>query len=159
MAEMWARVDDRLIHGQVVVGWRRFLRYGAICVVDDVAAGDSVLGDVLRLAVPAGVALAVCTAAEVSGVLAGSTCARTLLLFRSPQAVLGAMEAGLALRTLCVGNLAASPGSVRVLRSISLAPAQAEALGTLAARGVAIVFQPTPEDVAVRWETVRDRHF
>ena len=72
MSQLWARVDDRLIHGQVVVGWRQHLCYQAICVVDDVVAADAVLRDVLRLATPADVGLDVCTTEEALGVLAGA---------------------------------------------------------------------------------------
>jgi mannose/fructose/N-acetylgalactosamine-specific phosphotransferase system component IIB len=57
----WARIDDRLIHGQVTVGWRQHLRYNTICVVDDLAAADPVMRDVLRLATPSDVALHVYT--------------------------------------------------------------------------------------------------
>ena len=57
--DIWFRVDDRLIHGQVTVGWRQYLRYAEIWVVDDVARGDPYLQDALRLAAPEGVAVRV----------------------------------------------------------------------------------------------------
>ena len=52
---IWVRVDDRLIHGQVTVGWRQYLRYAEIWVVDDLAREDPYLQDALRLAAPEGV--------------------------------------------------------------------------------------------------------
>ena len=159
MSQLWARVDDRLIHGQVVVGWRQHLRYQAICVVDDAVAADRVLCDVLRLATPPGIGLEVCTVEEALSGLAGATSSATLLLLKSPQAALRLLDGGLALRQLNVGNLASAPGSVRVLGAISLTLAHVEALDSLATRGVEITFQSTPDQAAVPWETLRKRHF
>jgi len=157
----WTRIDDRLIHGQVTVGWRQHLRYDTICVVDDLAAADPVMRDVLRLATPSGVALHVYTVQEAAHALATPASDRTLLLLKSPQAALALAdaEAGLPLSRLTVGNLAAGPGSVRVLKSISLAPEHVAALAALAARGVEITFQPTPDDHPVDWQALRRRHF
>jgi mannose PTS system EIIAB component len=57
--EVWVRIDDRLIHGQVTVGWRQYLRYAEIWVVDDQARDDPYLQDALRLAAPEGVVVRV----------------------------------------------------------------------------------------------------
>jgi PTS system mannose-specific IIB component len=53
--DIWVRVDDRLIHGQVTVGWRQYLRYAEIWVVDDQVQGDLYVQDALCLAAPDGV--------------------------------------------------------------------------------------------------------
>jgi PTS system mannose-specific IIB component len=155
----WVRIDDRLIHGQVTVGWQQHLRYRAICVVDDVAATDPALHDVLRLATPDDVALYVYTTKEAADALAPSPPDKTLLLLKSPQTGLALVEGGLSLSQLNVGNLAARPGSVRVLQSISLTVEDVAALDALAARGIAITFQPTPDDPAVEWQALRRRRF
>ena len=155
----WARIDDRLLHGQVTVGWRQHLRYRAICVVDDVTAADPALRDALRLAAPAGVAVHVYATKEAASALTASLPDNTLLLLKSPQTALDLVEGGLPLSRINVGNLAARPGSVRVLQSISLAGEHVAALDALAARGIAVTFQPTPGDPPVEWGTLRQRHF
>jgi PTS system mannose-specific IIB component len=151
----WARIDDRLIHGQVVVGWRQHLRYDAIYVVDDKVGEDPFLRHVLCLSAPSGVIVHVYTMAEAVAALSAPTPDRVLLLFKRPQAALALVEGGVRLPHLNVGNLAAEPGSVRVLKSISLTPDHVAALDALAERGVHITFQPTPDDPQVSWRTVR----
>jgi mannose/fructose/N-acetylgalactosamine-specific phosphotransferase system component IIB len=153
----WARVDDRLIHGQVVVAWRSYLRFDAIAVVDDAVAGDPYLRDVLCMAAPADLDVGVYTTKEAVDVLTAPVSSRVLLLFTRPETALALVEAGVALPHLNVGNLAASPGSRRVLGSISLSSAHADALDALAARGVRITFQATPDDPALDWQAVRRR--
>lgn len=48
------RVDDRLIHGQVVVGWGRPLALEFIVLVDDEVAANEWEQELYRMAVPAG---------------------------------------------------------------------------------------------------------
>jgi PTS system mannose-specific IIB component len=156
-ASYWARVDDRLIHGQVTVAWRRHLGYEAIWIVDDALSEDPFLAETLRLAAPQSVAVEACTVAAAADALRVRPPERVLLLFRQLQAVLGLVEAGIALGQLVVGNLAPSPGSKRVMRSIALNAAQVAALDALAARGARVIFQPTPDDPALGWVVVRRR--
>jgi mannose/fructose/N-acetylgalactosamine-specific phosphotransferase system component IIB len=153
----WVRVDDRLIHGQVVVTWRHHLRCDAIHVVDDAAAGDPYLHDALRLAAPAGLAVEVHTIGEAVDVLTASLPGRVLLLVKDPRTALALVEGGVAISHLNVGNLAAASGSRRVVGAISLTPEHAAALDALAARGVRITFQAIPDDLALDWSAVRRR--
>jgi mannose/fructose/N-acetylgalactosamine-specific phosphotransferase system component IIB len=152
----WVRVDDRLIHGQVVVAWRNYLRFDTIFVVDDEVAGDPYLRDVLCLAAPAGLTVGVYTTAGAVSTLTASAVGQIVLLKR-PETALALAKAGVPLPQLNVGNIAAAPGSRRVVGSISLTPAHVAALDALAGRGVCITFQATPDDPALDWETVRRR--
>jgi PTS system mannose-specific IIB component len=152
----WFRVDDRLIHGQVVVAWRDYLRYDTILIVDDELAGDPYLRDVLCLAAPAGVKVGVHTTTEAVSVLIAPAFGQIVLLKR-PETALALVEAGVPLPQLNVGNLAAAPGSRRVVGSISLTPAHVLTLDALAGHGVRVTFQATPDDPALDWETVRRR--
>jgi mannose/fructose/N-acetylgalactosamine-specific phosphotransferase system component IIB len=155
---IWARLDDRLIHGQVVVGWRQHLRFEAIHVVDDEVARDPFLRDVLRAAAPAGVAVEVYAAKEAADALAASSSRMVLLLVKRPQTALALLEAGVPLVQLNVGNLAPAPGSTRAVRAISLTPSHAAALDELAERGVRVTLQPTLDDPAIEWGAVRGKY-
>jgi PTS system mannose-specific IIB component len=153
----WARVDDRLIHGQVAVAWRRHLGYEAIWIVDDALCEDPFLAETLRLAAPQDVAVEAHTVAAAVDALRTQMPERLLLLFRQPQAAVALVEAGADFKQVVVGNLAPSLGSKRVMRSITLNAAQVAALDALTARGVRVIFQPTPDDPALGWVAVRRR--
>jgi len=160
--DLWVRVDDRLIHGQVTVGWRQHLRYTEIWVVDDLVRADPFLPDVLRLSAPDGVSVRVygveeAAAAWSRAVREPAAGRKVLLLAKQPQSVLVLIEAGLPLSHLNVGNLAARPGSRRAFKAISLTPEHIAALDALAGRGVRITFQLAPEDAARDWSAVRQR--
>lgn len=158
--DCWVRVDDRLIHGQVTVGWRQHLRYEQIWVVDDGVAADPVLRDVLYLGAPSDVKVEVFGIEDAAAVLIeglGQRPRHCLLLLKSPAVALALVERGMALARLNVGNVAASPGSRRAHKTVSLTADQGAALDALAARGIEIAFQQTPDDAAVGWDVIRRR--
>jgi mannose/fructose/N-acetylgalactosamine-specific phosphotransferase system component IIB len=87
---------------------------------------------------------------------------KALLLLKAPQTALALFKGGVSMTPwggkgphLNVGNIAAAPGRKRVFRSISLGPEQAAALDALAAQGVRITFQSTPDDAQADWQATR----
>ncbi len=82
-----ARIDDRLIHGQVTVGWSRFLDIEKIVVLSDDIVHDDMQKSLLAMAVPESADFDVDSVAGVAAKLAHPeyTSCRTLLLAASPS--------------------------------------------------------------------------
>ena len=55
------RIDDRLIHGQVMTSWLNFLGANKIMVIDDGVAVDPLVKNILKSCIPANIKLAVFT--------------------------------------------------------------------------------------------------
>jgi len=171
----WVRVDDRLIHGQVTVAWRRYLGFDEIWVVDDGVRGDPLANafawqSVLCAAAPSGVQVRVHAVQEAIQALQGARFSpqakelanalrspKVLLLVRHPQTALALLEGGVPIPHLNVGNVAAAPGRRRAFKSTALGPEHVAALDALDAQGVRIAFQLTPDDPQADWQTVRRR--
>jgi D-glucosaminate-specific PTS system IIB component len=160
----WVRIDDRLIHGQVTVGWRQYLRYGEIWIVDDDLRGEPYLMDALRLAAPAGVEVRVMGLSETVDLLTGgaesgacTTSESVLMLLRDPGAALALAEGGVTLTRVNVGNLGSRPGSVRAIKNVSLTREQISALNALEERGIEVFFQLSPESARVEWPVLKSR--
>ena len=49
-----ARIDDRLIHGQVVTGWLKLTNGNKIYIVDDKLKNDAMMKTILKTAAPVG---------------------------------------------------------------------------------------------------------
>ncbi|MDQ3880438.1 MAG: PTS sugar transporter subunit IIB [Chloroflexota bacterium] len=151
MAIVLARVDDRLVHGQVLTGWVRELDARRIVVVDDAVARDGILREVIELAAPPDVDVEV---RDVAGAVArlselATDRERTILLVRSPATALALRRAGAPLRALNVGGVGAGPGRRRVHRTISLSPAEIADLRELEQLGTTVELRITPADRAV----------
>lgn len=116
------RIDDRLIHGQVVAVWLRTIAADRIVIVDDASAADEFLREVLVLAAPPSVPVEVHDVAhgiERCIELAASDDA-VMVLVRSPRTALALRESGVPIDTVNLGGLGAGPGRSRLYRSISV---------------------------------------
>ncbi len=65
-APLLVRVDNRLVHGQVLEAWVPALEAKALWVADDEAAGDALAQLAMGLAIPSGVTLEVMTLAQAA---------------------------------------------------------------------------------------------
>ena len=100
------RIDDRLIHGQVIESWVPLLGANAIIVVSDAAATDATQRDLMALAIPEGIELSVLPVAEATVVLCGgSTKKNVLILAPSPKEVLALLKGGVKFPQVNVGGL------------------------------------------------------
>jgi mannose/fructose/N-acetylgalactosamine-specific phosphotransferase system component IIB len=141
-----ARIDDRLIHGQVVVKWLRAVPSDRLVVCDDGVRSDSYLSDVLRLAAPEKPPLTILSVDECAEWLAEEgDSERIFLLVKGPRTVLDLQERGVQIPRLSVGGMGSSPGSHRLYKSISATNEQREQLARIADRGVPVVLQMVPE--------------
>ena len=142
------RVDDRLIHGQVVIKWLGRVGGGEILIVDDELQHDRFMQSVLRLAAPPG------SRVEVLGVQAAARrlaprCRRkgsVIVLLRSPETALELLEEGVAFSELNIGGLAGGPGAVRLFKSVFATERQMAALRAVGDRGVRVYYQMVPEE-------------
>src|SRR5207249_1645851 len=99
MALKLVRIDDRLIHGQIVI-------------VDDKTAKDDFLRDLMILAAPQGVPVEVHGTAEGAQRVAqiAATSENAFVLMKSPVTALALRKAGVPIPVLNVGGMGAGPG-------------------------------------------------
>jgi N-acetylgalactosamine PTS system EIIB component len=144
------RVDDRLVHGQVVLAWGPRVGAARILVADDHAAETAWEKDLL--AASAGdLGVEVFPAAETAEHVNAerSRPEAAILLFRSPKAAWTAVESGAAFDEINLGGLHYGEGKERVLDYVYLDGEDRAALSALLARGVRLVAQDVPSSRAV----------
>ena len=111
-----ARIDSRLLHGQVATGWTKATQPTRIIVVSDDVAKDKLRKQLIQQAAPPGVKAHVVPVdhmiklAKDNEHFGGQ---RAMLLFENPQDVLRAVEGGVPLKTINVGSMAHSIGKVQ----------------------------------------------
>lgn len=159
-----ARVDDRLLHGQVVIKWLRAVPCDEILICDDQVRQDVFLQTVLKLATPRGMPLSIKSVAETIAYLQGTSSAdpagtrhpAVMLIMKSPDTALKLLKAGVHFDALNIGGMAALPGSTRLYKSISATPQQIVDLQEIARLGVRVVLQtvPEPEEAALDFKAL-----
>ena len=141
------RIDDRLIHGQIMTQWSRLYSPTEIMVVDDETCRDSFMTEVLLMAVPKefkAVVADVDRAAEYLLQEAGEE--RILMLVKVPETVEALVDRGVDIRALNGGGMCKRAGRSTLYRNISSSPAENETLLRLQKRGVRVYVQVVPED-------------
>jgi mannose/fructose/N-acetylgalactosamine-specific phosphotransferase system component IIB len=145
MSWLLQRVDDRLIHGQVVVAWGGSMHPERIWVVDERAAANAWEKDLLASAAP-GAEVRVVTVAAMAAAWAGEDRAPggAFLLVRDLATALALVEAGANVRRWNLGGLHHSPGKTKVNEYIYLDDRDRARARSLLARGVALEVQDVP---------------
>lgn len=146
------RVDDRLVHGQVVIGWGRPLAAKFIVLVDDAVRQSSWEQDLYRMAVPDDVEIVFATTAEaVAQLPTWAADSRPGILLTADLATMAALHdaaPGL-VRRVNLGGLHHRPGRVERLRYIYLADGDEALLRRLGREGTDITAQDLPTASAV----------
>lgn len=149
MPILLARLDDRLIHGQVTVGWTRLLQINRILVINDKVAKDPMQQAVLELAAPAGIKVTPCTVADgIQRLTQTEIISKTslMLIFANPTDVVTVLEAGVTIPYLNVGGLQFKPGKTQVSKAVSVDEADVKAFRALHETGIALTVQMMPGD-------------
>jgi mannose/fructose/N-acetylgalactosamine-specific phosphotransferase system component IIB len=142
------RIDDRLIHGQVVAGWLRALGAQRIVIVDDAAARDEFLREVLTLAAPSGVPVEVLDLVGGAARCIDLAASRepVIVLARSPRTVLALRQAGVPIEVVDLGGLGAGPGRRRLHRTISVSADELAELRELEQLGTRVEIRIVADD-------------
>jgi PTS system mannose-specific IIB component len=155
------RVDNRLLHGQILETWIPRLRIGEVVVADDEAAASDLSRAAMRLCVPPDLPISVVPVREVPWAeLAGSPC-RVLVLLRDVAALEAARAGGLApslARTVNLGNVHFGPGRRPISPSVFLAGPELDALRDLARAGFELEARAIPSETPAGLDEIERRY-
>jgi len=117
-----ARIDDRLIHGQVATRWTKETNVTRIIVVSDEVAADNVRKTLLTQVAPPGVTAHVVDVAKMVRVYNNPKYAgeRVMLLFTNPTDVLRVVEEGVKITSVNIGGMAYRQGKTQVNNAVSV---------------------------------------
>ncbi|OSN06826.1 PTS mannose transporter subunit IIAB [Lonsdalea iberica] len=143
-----ARIDDRLIHGQVATRWTKETNVNRIIVVSNEVAADNVRKTLLTQVAPPGVSAHVVDVAKAIRVYNNPKYAadRVMLLFTNPTDVETLVEAGVDLPSVNIGGMAYRQGKIQVNNAVSIDEKDIEAFRKLAARGIELEVRKVSSD-------------
>ncbi|MDI6783172.1 MAG: PTS sugar transporter subunit IIB [bacterium] len=142
------RIDDRLIHGQVVVGWVRFLNANHIIVADDAVAKDAMQKALYEMVVPRELTVSILTLAETAEKIQQNIYGNDtiILLVARPKDVLALANLGLPMKSINIGGMRFEPGKKQITKSVSVDDEDGMMLRELAAKGIEIEGRAVPTD-------------
>lgn len=146
-----ARIDDRLIHGQVATVWSKQTEVSRILVVSDVVAQDALRTFLLQEAAPPDVKANVITIDKMVEVYRHQLFQgqKTMLLFTNPQDVVEVVQKGVEIPSVNVGGMSYQKGKQMLTNFISVDEPDITAFRYLAQQGIEIEIRKVPSDRAV----------
>lgn len=139
------RIDDRLLHGQVVVGWGQPLDIDFLVLVDDTVAGSDWEQDLYRMGVPPEMKVDFLTTADAIAAIPGyrASSGRGILL-TGDIATMRRIVDGASIEAVNIGGIHSGTGRVQKLRYVFLSPDEERQLRELAASGAKVTAQDVP---------------
>ncbi|WP_373758044.1 PTS sugar transporter subunit IIB, partial [Jeotgalibaca porci] len=143
-----ARVDSRLLHGQVATAWSKDIKPTRIIVVSDEVSKDDLRKSLITQAAPPGVKANVIPISKMIEIWKdprfGKT--RALLLFENPHDVLRVVEGGVELTEVNIGSMAHTEGKVMINNVLSVDEKHVKALHALKDKGITFDVRKVPSD-------------
>ncbi len=145
---LWVRVDNRLVHGQVIETWLPYTNASHLLVVNDDLAADQLRRTIIFLAVPSRINLQFLTIEAAVTALAAINPDEnnTLMLVADCRDALRVFNAGVLFPVLNVGNLHYGPGKRQICSHVALSEEDEACLVQLKAHSVKLDFRCVPNE-------------
>ena len=141
------RIDDRLIHGQVITVWIAYADAKTIVVADDKAVKDEFQQSLLRMATPDSINLKIFSVDDAISYLdSEENDGKVLLLVRGPEQALKFIQAGLTDQVINVGNMNMKKGKTKVLGNMWVFPEDVENIKSIYDQGVKMEVRAVPNE-------------
>jgi D-glucosaminate-specific PTS system IIB component len=146
-----ARIDDRLIHGQVMTTWVKYLQGNRIVIVDDGVAKDPFLVKIMKMAAPSGITAEIFRTQEAIGILKKDAVPgeKVIILAKSPITLYDLMQGGVVLDKINVGGMGACAGRKPLYKNISASAEEKEVFKKILDLGVKVTMQIVPDEKEV----------
>ena len=145
---IWFRIDNRLIHGQIIETWLPYTRAKRLVVCNGELAGDQLRQQIMLLAVPSRISVDFVTPADLDGFLKkhhGQE-ERTLVIFADCLDARAAYDKGVHFAMLNIGNMHYAPGKQQVCHHAAFSPEDSSCLRAFADMGINLDFRCVPND-------------
>lgn len=148
----FVRIDDRLVHGQVVQAWNAIVKANVMVVVSNSVATNETTQELMRSAAPQSVSVEFCSVADAPHVLEElASRKRVFVLVERPLDASALVQAGVGITCVNVGNMHSGEGRRDVAPSVAVSAEDEQAFRQLRDAGVALEIRrvPTSPQVAV----------
>ena len=145
-----ARIDDRLIHGQVVTSWVKHTNATSIVIVDDPLTKNTFMQRLLRAAAPQGISVEILGREDAVSYLTGSPVAgeNIILLTKAPEYIEALIDGGVSMSKVILGGMGAKEGRKRFNRNVSASDEEVETIKRILGKDVEMYYQLVPEERA-----------
>jgi len=141
------RIDDRLIHGQVITAWIAYADAKSIIVADDNAAKDEFQQSLLKMATPNSINLNILSIQDAIKLMETDTSStKALLLVRTPRGAYDILNGGIKINSINIGNLNMKKDKVKILGNFWVTHEDVDYLYKINEKGVKLEVRAVPNE-------------
>ncbi|MGI6512594.1 MAG: PTS sugar transporter subunit IIB [Catenisphaera adipataccumulans] len=141
------RIDDRLIHGQVMTAWLQYVEGNHIVIVDDGVSKDEFTISIMQMSVPQGVKLTVIPVSKAGETMNSiPDTDRVIILVKIPEVCIEMQKQGINLKKVVIGGMGSKKGRKKFYKNVSASNEEKKAFQQLIDSGVDTFIQILPED-------------
>lgn len=142
------RIDDRLIHGQVVTAWIRRYPINRILIIDDELAKNRLMERIYKAAAPMGVEVIIKSVKDGSDWLLEDQekGEQILILVKIPNVVEKLLENQISIEKVILGGMGAGKGRKTFIKNVSASEEEIESFRNISSQGIDIVYQLVPDE-------------
>lgn len=145
------RIDNRLIHGQVVQGWLPSLSVKEVVVISDTAASSKLMGKMMRMSLPQEYALTILSLQDAYSYLSGEGENELLVLMEDIGTLSALVKAGLVLKEVNLGNTKYEDGKKQYGQGVFLSEEEVSSIKQLASdKSIAFILRTLPTSLSTR---------
>lgn len=141
------RIDDRLIHGQVVTAWMNYADAQQVIVVDDKVAADAFQQTLLKMTTPKNILLKILSVNEAQVELQDEIKLRTIVIVRGPEQANAILFNNKVVNEINIGNMNMRTGKQRILDNLWLNDDEYKAMLDLIKKHIHLEYRTLPNDV------------
>ena len=157
---VFARIDERLLHGQVVTAWVASSGCNVIYIIDDSLARNVMMVGLYNKLAPRGTSchlLSTAKAVELLLTEPNDEKEKIMLLAKTPQVLENLVEAGVYLKSINLGGMALNKEREVFIENVSASPEEIASMARMVGEGIPIIYQVSPHSRPVDVKVVLKR--
>ncbi len=141
------RIDDRLLHGQVVVSWIPTMKINEVLIVDDEYANDDFMAGLIVESAPDNLTVNVLNVNDSANYINSDDNGNSLLILsRNVENIYKLIELNVKINLVNIGGLGYSEGRKKIINALHMSDVEIEILKKLESKGISVEIQMLPSD-------------
>lgn len=164
MGKLHVRIDDRLIHGQIISAWSRSLDIGSIIAIDNEISKNKMLADISLMGVPKEYNPRIVHQSEALELVNKDLQRKNVMLItRFAKNLRGMVNQFEEVSEVNIGNMSKQEDSTHVSKKIGVGQVlyfsleDIETLDLLVEKGIKVITRQMPKDREVHWATIKEQ--
>ena len=150
-----ARIDDRLIHGQVMTAWLRYVKSKHILIVDDETYRDSFIKSFIQTIIPKDITITILDVKNALEFLKYYEGAGLAILAKYPQTFYLLIEGGIVISEIIIGGMGAKENRKILYKNICVSDEELDVLNKIVKLGVSVKIKIVPDEKGISLNKLR----